>query len=311
MSGNGSDAKDLKTTRNRAKRKSVSQIMALELIKIAQKENNLLLEKRFRNTYYCLEEVFCADGRIYGKFCKNRVCTVCLAIRKAELINKYCKDLYEWPEPYLLTLTVKSVKANRLRVTILNMKIALTKIIKTYNKRHLRGKGPKLSGLYSLECNFNPKTKTYNPHFHIITINKETADLILTEWLNRARPGKVVRWAQNLQIISDRKNALIEVIKYGTKIMTENDLDKRIRDKSKRSIYIRALYTIVEAFLNIRVFEHFGFTPKKLTKEYVSPLMLTEYEKFIYSPEKKDWIEFASSKPLTGYIPSVLTFIPK
>ena len=45
-------------------------------------------------------------------------------------------------------------------------------------KRHQRGTGIQLIGIKSLECNFNPQKKTYNPHFHIIVPNKEIATLL-------------------------------------------------------------------------------------------------------------------------------------
>ena len=45
-------------------------------------------------------------------------------------------------------------------------------------KRYERGKGIKLIGFKSFECNFNPGTKTYNPHFHFIVQNKEIAELL-------------------------------------------------------------------------------------------------------------------------------------
>ncbi|MBK9402419.1 MAG: protein rep [Bacteroidetes bacterium] len=76
---------------------------------------------------------------MHGKFCKNRICTVCLSIRKADLINKYIDSVQEWPEPYFLTLTVKAVKADKLRDVILNMKQTLKKIIHKYNKQKPSG----------------------------------------------------------------------------------------------------------------------------------------------------------------------------
>lgn len=303
VSGNGSDAGDLKTTRNRAKRKLVSQVMALELLKVAEANNNLELVKSFRNTYYCLDKVRVANGRIYGKFCKNRVCTVCLAIRKAELINKYSGTLNHWPNPYFLTLTVKAVPASRLRAHILSMKKALQKIIRTYNKRNLRGRGPKLAGVYSIESNFNPKKRTYNPHFHIITKDEYTAKIILSEWLKRSKNKRVDIEAQKLEKVYNKSSALIEIIKYGTKIFTEYDVDKRIREKSKRSIYIKALYSIVVAFHKIRVFEHFGFKPKKSAKPTYPAQVLTDFETYNYSPTQRDWMNETGVKPLTGYIP--------
>ncbi len=38
-------------------------------------------------------------------------------------------------------------------------------------------------GIKSLECNFNPITKKYNPHLHLIVASKEMADILIKEWL--------------------------------------------------------------------------------------------------------------------------------
>lgn len=304
VSGNGSDAGDIKTTRNRAKRKLVSKVMALQLLKIAEARKNLELVKSFRNTYYCLDRVRVANGRIYGKLCKNRTCTVCLAIRKAELINKYSATLNQWENPYFLTLTVKAVPANRLRAHILSMKKALQNIFGTYNKRHLRGRGPKLAGVYSIESNFNPKARTYNPHFHIITKDEYTAQILLAEWLKRSKNNRVKRVSQDIKPVFNKSSALTELIKYGTKIFTEQDVEKRIREKSKRSIYIKALYNIVEAFHRIRVFEHFGFEVNESEKKSIPSQILTEFETYQYSLSERDWMNEKGTKPLTGYLPT-------
>ncbi|MBK9402418.1 MAG: hypothetical protein IPN36_16715 [Bacteroidetes bacterium] len=71
VAGNGSDAGDILTICKRAKRKLVSQVMALELIKIAERRKNPKLEKQFRNTYYCLEQVRVANGRFTVSFVKT------------------------------------------------------------------------------------------------------------------------------------------------------------------------------------------------------------------------------------------------
>jgi plasmid rolling circle replication initiator protein Rep len=34
-------------------------------------------------------------------------------------------------------------------------------------------------GIKSLECNFNPKTRTYNAHFHFIVPSKEIAEMLI------------------------------------------------------------------------------------------------------------------------------------
>ncbi|WP_158235300.1 hypothetical protein [Flavobacterium sp. 9] len=41
--------------------------------------------------------------------------------------------------------------------------------------------GIKLVAVKSLECNFNPKTQTYNPHLHLIVASNEIAELLVNE----------------------------------------------------------------------------------------------------------------------------------
>ena len=60
---------------------------------------------------------------------------------------------------------------------------AFSLILGKYKKRYQRGKAIQLMEIKSLECNFNPQKKTYNPHFHIITANKKIAEALKEEWL--------------------------------------------------------------------------------------------------------------------------------
>ena len=80
-------------------------------------------------------------------------------------------------------MTVKSPNKERLELFLSKVLEGLQKIIKKYKTRYLRGKGPLLIGIWSLECNFNQEKKTYNHHFHILVSNKEIADILKMEWL--------------------------------------------------------------------------------------------------------------------------------
>ncbi len=44
--------------------------------------------------------------------CKNRFCTYCCGIRKAELITKYLPVLQTWKAPHFVSLTIRAVNAN-------------------------------------------------------------------------------------------------------------------------------------------------------------------------------------------------------
>ncbi|WP_437395272.1 protein rep [Flagellimonas lutimaris] len=177
--------------------------MMLNLIKITEENGELELAKAYWNTYYCQQHLVSVDGRFYGKYCKNRFCSLCCSIRKAEMINKYYPVLKQWEEPHFLTLTVKSCNAHNLPRYIHKFIQGIQRIIAKHRKRYQRGKGFKLIGVRSLECNFNPKKKTYNPHFHIITKDKKTAEVLLDEWLKLWTPKYAKRTAQNIQRVKD------------------------------------------------------------------------------------------------------------
>ena len=116
--GIGSDIKDQSVLFNKAKRKMVTQKVVRELIIIAQKRGDKEMEKSLWNTYYCLNEIIVSDHKLYGSYCKNRICTTCNSIRKAKIINKYLPVIESWANPQLVTLTARSCYAKNLNSLI-------------------------------------------------------------------------------------------------------------------------------------------------------------------------------------------------
>lgn len=172
--------------------------------------------------------------------------------------------MQEWEDAHFVTLTVKSCSAKRLK-TIIGKVIEGFQIIKNRNKkRYQRGKGMKLIGIKSLECNYNPVKKTYNSHLHIIVFNKEMAEVLVREWLNLWTSKYAHKSAQHIQKVYNIENNLVEIIKYGSKIFTEPDIDKKSRSNDKKQIYIAALDTIFTAMKGRRIFERFGFNLPKV-----------------------------------------------
>ncbi|MAZ28242.1 MAG: hypothetical protein CL868_14355 [Cytophagaceae bacterium] len=284
-------------------RKTRTQIMMLNLIKIAQDNGEPELEKSYWNTYYCQQNLVSVNGRFYGKYCKNRFCSLCCSIRKADMINRYKPVMEKWKEPYFLTLTVKSCSARNLSKYIAKFIQGITRIIAKHRKRYQRGNGIKLVGVRSLECNFNPKYKTYNPHFHIITKDRKTAEILLREWLKLWTPKFAKRPAQNIQPVRDLENGLIEIIKYGSKIFTEADLKEKARVKKTVYIYLKALDTILTAMKGKRIFDRFGFdSPQQTTHKQIKPQLLLNYDEWEYNPELTDWQHVLTGETLSGYI---------
>jgi len=302
VNGEGSDLSKKEALKGRAKRKTITQIMMLKLIEVAQEKGDIVLEKSYWNTYYCQQNIFTSNGRLYGKYCKNRFCTLCCSIRKAEMINKYYPKMKHWEEPYFLTLTVKACKADKLKFYIKKFIQGFKRITEKHRKRYQRGKGRLLIGVRSLECNFNPKKKTYNPHFHIITKDRYTAEVLLKEWLELWTPRFTNRKGQNIQKITDLEKGLIEIIKYGSKIFTEPDLKNRDKEISTTQIFVKALDTILNAMKGKRIFDRFGFNlPKKNNKEKNTAKLLLDYSEWEYDIKSSDWLNVATGDFLSGY----------
>jgi hypothetical protein len=110
--------------------------MVLGLVDASQKFGSPEMKKSYWNTYHCQSRIYTANGRVYGKYCKNRCCTLCCTNRKADIINQYLPIVQTWEKPHLVTLTVKSVPYYRLNVVMKSMLKEFRAIVETYKKRN-------------------------------------------------------------------------------------------------------------------------------------------------------------------------------
>ena len=303
--GAGSDLADKLVWQRRAKRKMITQGMILNLIKVAEKKEAHERVKAYWNTYHCQEKFFGSDGRVYGRYCKNRFCTVCCCIRKADIINRYLPEINTWEDPHFVTLTVKAVRASKLDFWLFGIKKAFRQIREKCKKNNQRGLGPKLIGIKSLECNFNPVSKTYNPHLHLIVPNAEIAKILTDEWLKKWTRKYTSPRAQHQRRVQCVERDLVELIKYGSKIFTEPDLNKKAGGKIPRMVYAAALDTIFSAMKPYRLFERFGFNlPKQPGYTQQAPTLLQQYDEWIFEPSLHDWHNPDTGELLTGFRPT-------
>jgi hypothetical protein len=318
VSGEGTDILGNTSLAKRAKRKTITRKMILSLVDIAKEKGDKEREKAYWNSYHCQSNIVSYNNKLYGNYCKNRFCTICCAIRKADIINRYYPTLSKWEDTHFITLTTKAIKAHNLEKWIKGMYKAFDRIHNRCKTRYKRGKGIKLVGIKSLECNFNPITQTYNPHFHIIVPSKEIANLLKKEWLFQWKPKdkSLYRYtftspkAQHIRAVEDLEHDLIEIIKYGSKIFTEPDLKKKSNKIIPPTIYAYALDNILSAMKGHRLFDRFGFhLPKQPQKENTTKL-ITNYDKWVFSSTSTDWINPKTGECLTGYLqPLELSFL--
>ena len=310
VNGHGAEVKNVESLRNRAKRKMITQKLMLFLIDVAIGKGERERTQPYWNTYYCQNEIIRSGDRIYGKYCKNRFCTVCSAIRKAEIINKYLPKIQRWDDPHFVTLTAKAVPANKLRSRIDRMIMSLRKILDRNKKRAQRGKEIRLVGVRSLESNFNPVLRTYNPHFHFIVANREMGEILIREWLKQCTYDYAREYAQKSKRVWDNETALIEIVKYSMKVFTDPTMIKKQKGKSTAPkatpyVYISAIDNIIMALQGHRIFEHFGFTlSQRKVSSKIRQKQVTDYTELKYDSHLYDWIDSDTENLLTGYVPS-------
>ncbi|WP_162199686.1 protein rep [Kordia zhangzhouensis] len=289
---------------NRAQRKTISRKLLLSLIDVAKDKGATERVKSYWNAYHCCSTFTEHNKRLHANYCKTRYCTICNAIRKADKINTYYPVLKNWENPYFVTLTIKTIKANKLKNRVDGMKRAFTKIKDRCKQRHHRGKGMRLVGIKSLECNFNPKENTYNPHYHVIVPNRETALYLIQEWCkqwNRKGQFHCSKKGQHFRAVENLEHDLIETIKYGTKVFTEPDPNNKKHVKKEMKIYARAMDNINAAMKGKRIFDRFGFNlPPQETKE-ANVRTVENYKLWEFTPNATDWINTDTGECLTGY----------
>ena len=303
LHGNGSDLSNTKGVQRRARCKLITQTTMLKLIDVAKEKGAMDRVKAYWNTYHCQNNIYTANGKMYAPQCKNRFCTYCCGIRKAELINKYLPVLRTWPEPYFVTLTVRAVKARELQKMIKAQKRAFKLIDEKYRKRAQRKTGIKLMGIKTVECCFNPRAQTYNPHIHLVVPNEKMAEILINEWLSIWTVKFTSRDAQHCRKVKNKEEDLIEIIKYGAKIFTEPDGKKKKTKRGSAKIYIRALDNIYAAMKGIRLIDRFGFNAPKVEKEKASSRLTDDYMQWQYDLKNRDWLNKEHESTLTSFTP--------
>lgn len=138
----------------------------------------------------------------------------------------------------------------------------------------------------------------------IALASKEVAETLTNEWLAKWTRKFTIRTAQDYRPVYNLEQALIEIIKYGSKIFTEPDVNKKSSGKNTSRIYAAALYNIFDAMTGLRIFERFGFNlPKTAVSRRKGARMVTEFSEWIFCPEYFDWLNTENELTLSGFIP--------
>ena len=216
----------------RAIRKVIAHAQAKKL-----QELNTPLFKQYEQTRWCAYAMKEKGGKYVSNYCQKRWCPVCSANRQGAMLNGYQEAVSGMKEPYFVTLTLPAVKGEHLKGTMKEMLRVFVLI-----KDTLRKKGIALHGIRKLECNFNPKKQTFNPHFHMLVEGELEAKALLHYWLKRH--PEAVSEAQDIQ--PAQEGTLKELVKYTTKTLIG------------KKFYPEAQDTIYRALKGIRTFQPYG-----------------------------------------------------
>lgn len=303
--GKGSRPAKLLYLQDRAKKKTITQHVMKPLMEIALKKGEIERFESYKNTYNCLNHLYTANGRMFGTYCKNKFCEVCLGIRRMKVGGAYYPELCTWPAPFFTTLTALAVPAERLSERFDLMMEIFETLKDRYKKRVQRGTAIKFKGIRSLESNFNHIDHTYNPHFHFILPDLKTADTLMTDW--RKYWGNYAICSpsgQDNRRIKDLNRQLRETIKYGTKFLQKPKIDKKTGQKIPPLICVAAIDNIFAALKGRRLFDRFGFNlPPDEYKYKAFYTEITEYKEWNFISDKHDWIEEETEQLISGFEP--------
>ena len=127
----------------------------------------------------------------------------------------------------------------------------------------------------------------------------------MIEWLreqNKNQSQKVTRpYGQHLVKIKDKEENLIEVIKYGVKVLTDPDMKKGKNRTQLPIIYAAAMHEIHKAFSVKRLLSSYGFILPKVKKESkVRFASHIDVKMWAYDSKAHDYIDINTAEVMLG-----------
>jgi len=154
----------------------------------------------------------------------------------------------------------------------------------------LHDHGLNIKGIRKLECTYNPRTNTYNPHFHLLIEGKEAAKLLIDLWLKRYPEANIK--GQDMRPADP--NSLIELFKY------------TVKGVHKGKYFPEALDVIYQALEGRRTYQPFGI--RKMAEEDIDGIRSEAVtfkgyrdDMWRWSKVAKDWVN-DHGELLTDYI---------
>jgi hypothetical protein len=256
------------------------------------KEKNPRWNKKFWNTFHCVLNLEKSpEGKVTGKYCKNRWCVVCNRIRTAVNINNYKPILHGYSDLYFVTLTAPTIPQEKLIERIDEMGRIFVDVKKVLRRNY------NVRGIRKLEVTWNFRNNHYHPHYHLIIQGKEQAERLVFEWLKRNKTA--TRKAQDIRKADN--NSLVEVFKYASKMFS----DDKTQPSGIRIYPPEVMLTIFKSLHRKRIIQTFG--DMKLMDDDFEPEIATVilddnkdngFEIFSWEQEYRMWINFDTGETI-------------
>ena len=275
-----SDAK--KTLQKRAVSKYYTTELLFGLIDLKNEREDM-----YWDTFHCVERLMESEGKIKGKYCKNRWCIVCNRIRTGILINQYLPKIEEWRDPRFVTLTKPKVEQKYLSE---NYKLMCESYYKAW-RRTYRKLG-KTEALRKTETTWKPthRTRNFHTHFHILINGKSHADMLVKEWLKEYPTAD--KGAQDNKVAD--KNSVLEVFKYMTKMWKTIKNENTAEEKRVLPYPPDKMDAIFQAFYGTRSVQTYGGL-KAFKEDFDNDIATVNVEEFRseiwhWEQDIKDWV---------------------
>ena len=247
---------------NRARSKALTYALSVKLrnyVKVKEKASNRINKqdwrdwnKRYATSMFCCGTVYQTDQKLESTFCRSKWCTVCGRNRSAKITDAYGEILTSLPDLHFVTLTIKSMEADQLGLSIDRMNNAWRKI---YNA--MTRKGIKPQGGRTLEITHG--VKGYHPHYHILISGQENAMMLQSLWMKHFKE-EANQGGQYVSPVNSNKgiNAVMELVKYSVKPLVNGKI-----------LAPEVLHTINVATFGRQMFSPFGI--KKVEPQEIEP----------------------------------------
>lgn len=275
------------TLQARARKKFLSNSLASELVKLASP-----LNKQYALTFGCckvldIDQDYTLRSMYY---CQKRWCLTCASIKMATQINNYIEPIKSLPNLQFVTLTVPNCTKD-------NLKSTLDTMLANYRKCIDRGRkqGRKLIGLRKLELKVG-KNGLYHPHYHIILSGSDNAEYLVQSWLHYNSTAR--RVAQDISPVRDVDTALLELMKYATKLTCSDDASNQVLCSAYQ------MDVIFQALQKRRLYQPFGGL-KVASEDLFEPSnpQIIERAKGLYQWVGFDWYHIRYTQALSHYHP--------